>query len=548
LAPSKTLQEISRALGLLYFSSCWVRLGRFRNGWGTLAGLLILGLGLLSTGSRGGFLGAFLGLLLWACLAFREVGAASFRQKGKDLISWKFPWVPISGTTLLLLVGWFGSGFFQRLFSSFLHIQDSLAVSRLHIWGPAWTIARSNPLLGTGLDTFKIAFPYYSGIEFNLIDGMFTSSRMAHNELLQMAATTGLVGLAAYIGVIAVFGYVWWQAYRLAAPSARWTLIALLCAAVAFHVQNLFSFGVAAIDWLWFFLLAGVQFYYRKNRPKGSGFWTLPRKAMALLFGLTVLLFPLQRLAADIAFGHGSVASDLLKRSARDQDLGTLIYYSEFEIGHMWKATHLSPLDVKYQLYLGLAYEHRAALDPTHAQDCYLKALDCYQQAIAMSPANAYYYNDEGRIYDDLSRIDPSYRAKSETAYGKAVQWAPASPYFLINWALALERTGKEKEGEEQLQKAFSYSPSFTAKTLGQMAEGAYLSGDKKTAFEMADKAVRGNTSSAEAHYYRGYLYLREKEKKKALADFETTKNLAPTKEKNPTIQLLDQFIGECEH
>jgi tetratricopeptide (TPR) repeat protein len=177
-----------------------------------------------------------------------------------------------------------------------------------------------------------------------------------------------------------------------------------------------------------------------------------------------------------------------------------------------------------------------------------MEALHCYEKSVEMSPANAYYYNDEGRIYNNLGLTDPQYLPKAEEAFGDAVKWAPASPFFILNWAMALKKVGQEGKAEEQISKSFKLDLAFTSKVLAQMAFDAYKSGDKKTAFQDIGEAVSGNTSSAEALYCRGILYLSEKEKKKALADFEAVKDLQPTPEKNPSIQSLDQFIEQAKN
>ncbi len=263
---------------------------------------------------------------------------------------------------------------------------------------------------------------------------------------------------------------------------------------------------------------------------------------------LLLLFIPLPRLGADSAFGRGSAVSEMLKKPDPQMDQASLNEYSDYEIMELKKAVMLCPLDVKYLLYLGLAYEQKAQLDKEHAVDWRIEALHCYQKSVEMSPANAYYYNDEGRIYTNMSQTDPQYLPKAEEAFRNSVQWAPASPFFILNWAMALRKTGQEDKAQEQIEKSFNLDRAFTSKVLAQMAFEAYKSGDKKSAFQDIDEAVRGNTSSAEAYYCRGILYLSEKEKKKALADFEAVKDLRPTPEQNPSIRSLDQFTEQAKN
>ncbi len=548
--PSETLCFLFRSLGLVLLSLAGVRLVLQGRGSSVFIGLLLLLGGLFTTASRGGGLGAIAGTAVFTILALQKNGPAPALLKNISE-SIKSHSLPLAGALTACL--FLGHSFFGRLISSLLHVGESLETSRLHIWRPTLEIIKSNPLLGVGLDNFKTAFPYYSGIEFNLIDGMFMSSRTAHNELLQTAATTGFLGLAAYLGVLAAFGFMWWKAYRSSGPDVQWLLMGVMSAAAAFHVQNIFSFGVAAINFLWFILLAAVQNFYPKSAPEtGSDLYSRPfsyfkKTALGILLVL-ILLFTLPRLGADIAFSRGNAASDLLKKHDPQASASELLYYSDYEIDELKQSINLFPFDVKYQLYLGLAYEQRAALEKDHSRDWLLLALSCYQKSIGMNSANAYYYNDEGRVYNALSGQDPAALVPAEEAYRWAVHWAPASPYFILNEAVALEKIGKVEESQKQMASAFTLSPAFTSKVLSQMAFEAYRSGDKKTAFERMNQAVLGNAASPEAFYCRGILYLSEREKKKARLDLETVKKLGPTPEKNPSIQNLDQFIEQAKN
>ena len=550
LVPSMAFQFLMRAIGLGLFSTFLLRFMLIPSWTSVFRGLILIVMGLLTTGSRGGFLGAAFGLALWLTLAFRN---SEYSKLIREKMVGIHKTYAIAGSiAVLTLLFFLGHGFFYRLWDSILHMGQSLAVSRLHIWGPGVKMAEANPVLGVGLDTFKIAFPYYSGIEFNQIDGRFMSSRMAHNELLQMACTTGFLGLAAYLGVLGSFIFMGWKTYRSASGPAKWVLAAVFASALAYQVQNLFSFGVASINLLWFFLLAVLQRSYRTLatlETPSVGTLIFFESEKLVLFLLLILLswFPLNRLGADIAFGLGSALSDALKNPDSQTSMETYMAYSGYEIDLMQKAVKLCPLETKYVLYLGLAYEQRAQLDANHAKDWETEALSCYEKAIQMSPANAYYYNDEGRVCETLSVYDPSYGEKAAEAYEEAVHWNPSSPFFNINWSKALTKAGKAKEAEAPLAKAFELDPNFAAQVLSQMAYEKYRAGDKPKAFEILAESLQKNTASAEAYYCRGIIYLQEKKKGLALKDLEAAKNLNPTPEKNPSIRGLDELIEQAK-
>ena len=550
LGPSLNFSFVTRTIGLFCFSFFCIQASRLKILPVKILVLSVLVLGLLSTASRGGFLAAFLGVLLWGFLAFQN---KEWKEKLKQ------QWILVPKANLLLgagvislFLGIFGWSFIQRLMNSLLHISQSLAVSRLSIWGPAIVMVKAHPFFGVGLDTFKIAFPYYSGIQFNQIDGLFTSSRMAHNELLQIAATSGLLGLTAYLLIVGSFAFLGWKVCQKSSSHDRLILIAILSAGLAYQVQNLFSFGVAALNLVWFFLLAAVTYFYQRSpnteiSSKPSFISFIFHKLIIVSLLLLIFLFPLRRVAADIAFGRGDVYSSAIKNPDPQTSSDALVNYSDTEIHYNQRAADLFPWDLKFSLYLGQAYEQRAALDKLRSQDCYQNALFFYQKVSQMSPANAYYYNDEGRVYTALSAYDQQYNEKARQAYAQAVHFSPSSPYFILNRASSLEKTGKKEEAQQQIQAAFAIDPTFSAKILAQMAFEAYKGGDKTTAFRDVNEAAQGNTLSAEAFYCRGILYLSEKQKKKALSDFLYVKSLPLDPYKDNSIQHLDELIQESE-
>jgi len=534
------------ALGFALFTMSAVRFLLIPSWWISLISFSILAVGLLTTGSRGGFLGALAGGCLFLIFASRD---SDIRQKLRQELS-KIPKIfqfSVLGL-LVILGGWLGSSFFIRLFHSVLHAGDSLAVSRLHIWRPAFRIIASNPIHGVGLDTFKIAFPFYSGIEFNQIDGMFMSSRTAHDELLQITATTGLLGLAAYLALLVAFLLTWLQCYRHSTFHTRWLLVALLSCAAAYQVQNIFSFGVSTINLIWFFCLAAVQKISTLNQPTEdtrtlSSFnpWFLFPKFIAFLLVVVLFFFSIGRLGSDVAFSRGSAINDMMKKPNPNLDPSSLAYYSDYGITEMKKAAALCPLEVKFPLYLGLAYEQRAGIDPSRAKDWLLLALPEYEKAIQMSPANAYYYNDEGRVHTQLALYDPQYWALAEADYQKAVYYAPSSPFFMLNLSTTLQSEGKAEPAKEELAKAFQLDAGFTSKIMTQMAVQKYQTGQKDAAFEYLNEAIAANTTNADAFYYRGLFYLDEKKNKEALADLQRSKAI------NPNNSTIDNFIQQAK-
>lgn len=538
--PNPWIVGLFRLLGIFLFTLGLARCLFALGSWFALPALAILALGLVCTGSRGGFFAAILGWLVYFVLTLLRSNPPSSAPLQKSLFLPKV----IIFLVLLIPSLWIGRPFLIRFFHSLIHLGESLSVSRLQIWIPAVKMVIAHPLWGVGLDTFKSAFPFYSGIGFNQIDGMFVSSRTAHNELLQLASTTGLVGLGAYLLVWGLFFYMAIKFWMNTSPFKQVLVAGIIGCAVAYHFQNLFSFDVAALGMVSFWLLGWME----SLAPIPLLPENIPYKWVRGLFmGALVLfgfVFFLSRIPADLAYSQADSISEYLKNPDPDTQHEVLLEYSNLGIQEVQRAISFCPLDVKYRLYLGLAYEQRAPLDQKNPKPWLEAALESYRQALSMSPSNGYYYNDEGRVCQDLADLDPSYHAQSVEAYQKAVHFAPSSPFFWTNLSLAQRENGKTDDASQSIQKAFELDSAFTAKVLAQSAVLDFQSGRKIWAQEKLRVAMLGNTMVAEPYFYRGLMEMDAHDKREALDDFlEAKKRVDPA---NPgVLSNLDQFIEQ---
>ncbi len=73
---------------------------------------------------------------------------------------------------------------------------------RLAVWKGTLNLIKDHPLLGTGPETFAYSFLPYRPVELNQTAEWEFLYNKAHNEYLNIAATTGLLGLASYLFLI----------------------------------------------------------------------------------------------------------------------------------------------------------------------------------------------------------------------------------------------------------------------------------------------------------------------------------------------------------
>jgi O-antigen ligase len=112
---------------------------------------------------------------------------------------------------------------------------------RLLIWRESLKVIASRPILGYGPDSFGLAFPRYNAVYYHEpID-------KAHAETLQIAATQGLIGLAAYLWLLAAFATAVWRGRK--APVAYAVLGAFLGYQATLQV-NFTALGSAFPFWI----------------------------------------------------------------------------------------------------------------------------------------------------------------------------------------------------------------------------------------------------------------------------------------------------------
>jgi putative inorganic carbon (HCO3(-)) transporter len=131
--------------------------------------------------------------------------------------------------------------------------------NHLDAWAVAVRIAAENPLLGTGQETFPDVFPRYSR-EVLPADRVayFDQYRVesAHNVYLNIAATTGVPALVAYVTLVVGVLVVTMRAARTAEPAARGALLVVALAVVGHLVTDAFMSPEITGTWITW-MLAG---------------------------------------------------------------------------------------------------------------------------------------------------------------------------------------------------------------------------------------------------------------------------------------------------
>ena len=156
---------------------------------------------------------------------------------------------------VVALLGAGGPQIAQSSYARLASLADPTAGSgaaRLHIWNDTLSMIASRPIIGYGPDNFGLVFPRFQ-------TGPWAGSQIideAHSEVLQVGATQGLIGIAAFGWLCFAVLLMCWKQRR--NPYAG----AVLGACAAYLITNLVNFSVvpAALPF-WMFLGAATVLF-----------------------------------------------------------------------------------------------------------------------------------------------------------------------------------------------------------------------------------------------------------------------------------------------
>lgn len=163
--------------------------------------IVLMGIAVILTGSRGGILS------LLGVVAFVTIINLTNKPKNIDdfetnpTFSSSYGNLILVGSSVALLLALLGSVLFLGGDSSLMRgvgmtQQADISNGRTHFWQTALQVIASNPIIGTGLDSFGIPFTKYDTWNGNL------RVEQAHNDYLQIFSDAGILGFICAVAFI----------------------------------------------------------------------------------------------------------------------------------------------------------------------------------------------------------------------------------------------------------------------------------------------------------------------------------------------------------
>ncbi len=316
------------------------------------------------------------------------------------------------------------------------------------VWGGAMRLIAQYPILGTGPETFAYTYYWVRPLSHNLTSEWDYIYNKAHNEYLNLAATTGLIGLLAYL------------AWHLAIAKASLTRIprskkvrqddddlvrhfypVLGASLVGFAITNFFGFSVIPV-----YLLMTLLCTLPSTLARDPSLPTTPRLSpIAYCLFPILLIYPASLYLADYYFAQG--------KSYLDAN------HPEPAISNLQKALRLRPSLDLYHSYLGEAYSLLSA--STKSTDYAKLAQQQAEITRQLNPYHLNYYKARAKIYLTLASLDPAWNIQAAKELELARQLAPTDPKLAYNLGLVYTRTNQLDKAEIELRETIRLRPSY---------------------------------------------------------------------------------------
>ena len=279
---------------------------------------------------------------------------------------------------------------------------------RWAIWSAGWQMFLERPLVGWGPDTFGQTFGQFARPDYWLPNDGTTPAR-AHNPLIQVLATQGLLGACAMIyGVWAI---------------VRSPLSPPLAASLAgFAIAQLFGFMSLGSASLAVVLLGIVS---RQNE-----------RAIVMATPRAAVRWPGVPVAIACAYLFSILVIDSLRASIASRE------------GRHDEAVQLSPREAIYWQRLAWHAEERMNADGHDDTETLERMLIGYGEALKRHPHDAFFAGGKARALAGLARLRRAEPADAYTAFDRAIALDPVNPYNFIDASRAALRLADARQAD----------------------------------------------------------------------------------------------------
>lgn len=330
-----------------------------------------------------------------------------------------------------------------------LNITESGAIRKI-VWKGAIAAFQAKPIFGYGVETFAQAYFRHRPVEHNLTSEWNFIYNKAHNEFLNYAATTGSVGLLAYL-ILIIFSLYQISNFKFRISKQKTGLdqseinlirSALLAGYGGILVTNFFGFSTVMTG-LIFFLYPAMAVSLNQRTAQNAGQETihLEQKVVILAVGLLSawgLIIIGRYWLADYWYAVGVRANN--EEDFRSAD------------GALKRAINLILDEPLYHAELAQAMAGEGNEERAAAEIGETARRASEQVKILQMVAN---------VYSDLGEQDEKYLREQIQVLEKLTQLAPTDAKTFYTLAVAEARAGETEKAKETLKETIRLKPDY---------------------------------------------------------------------------------------
>lgn len=297
-------------------------------------------------------------------------------------------------------------------------LDTSTGQIRFLVWEGSFKTALRYPLFGSGPETFAYSFLPNRPAGLNDTTEWNFLYNKAHNDVLQTAVTTGVIGLLSWLALYASIGILLYRQGRIRLPlrplSSEQALSLGIAAGLAgAFTSQLLGFSVVMTSLL-FWLGAAMMLAPHASRLHLQNTSNFQRQYIGMSIGavtIVSLLFLLTYVSAEFLATQGG------KTFSRDIWRSTGLYQT---------ATTLNPFEPNYQHHLALNHAYLAQFTEGSARQSHLQdSLIHAQKAERLNPYNMLTLKSLIFTYQQLAKVDTAFTSEAIRIAESAAQLDP---------------------------------------------------------------------------------------------------------------------------
>lgn len=360
------------------------------------------------------------------------------------------------------------------------------------VWQGALDVWKRYPWFGSGPETFGYSYYLDRPVAHNLVSEWDFLYNKAHNEFLNFLATTGAVGLLAYLTMLVAGMVVYLRGFigslRQENSVQAMGFVALASGTAGLAVSNFFGFSTVMVTLLQFLFWAvaviatsGSPEPHEENRHSQTLDWW-QYASLTILSFLTFWLL--------LQWFNYYQADQLYASSQQHAQAGDVA--SALRLIH--QASQHNPHEALYWDAMAQQLAQVAVLTTDTQQRTLLvtSAIEASDRAMALNPEQRNFYKSRARVFILLSQIDQSYYSEAIATLSEGITRSPTDAKLLYNRGLLLQETGEYEVALTDFSRAIELKPNYEA-VLVILANHYAQEGDFKKATNLAEQIKQYN-------------------------------------------------------